>query len=207
MKFSKSLFALCIFGLLALPLMGVASAQNLLVNGDFETGDLTGWQVFGATVTVDSPDNGPSLPGTHNAFLENFAEAANLTLKQSTAAGSAGPGTVYYAFDAKFVQAEAGGVVHVECFAEQTNVGVIGGTGIITIAVPSGDWLVDEPNYSGTFVAPANTDFLTFQISAVTGAIVGSICRVKVDNAHLAQAGPPVATEDMSMGSIKALFR
>jgi len=52
-----------------------ASAANLLVNGDFETGSLTPWAGVGglgpnATVTVQSPDNGPSALGTHSAFLD-----------------------------------------------------------------------------------------------------------------------------------------
>ena len=57
MKISKRLVIMSIFAVLALPLVGAvdASAQNVLVNGDFETGDLTGWEVAGETPTPPSP--------------------------------------------------------------------------------------------------------------------------------------------------------
>ncbi len=209
MKFSKGLFTLCIFGLLALPLMGVASAQNLLSNPGFETGDTTGWVVNGAsavsTVTVVSPENGPSFGGTHHAFMDNFSEAAiGLNIKSSTAAASATAGAAYYFVDLNLVQADAGGVLFVQVFAEQAGGGVIGGSGLLGPFFPAlNTWII----ISGSFTAPAATDFLTIQIEANTAPQVGSITRVKVDNAYLSQVGPPVATEDMSMGSIKALFR
>ena len=94
MRFGKSLvlsLAVLVFTLAGFA--GDASAQNILVNPDFETGDLTGWVVAGgnanAGVTVQSPDNGPAAPGTNNAFMENFGEAIGLTLKQTTAPGTA----------------------------------------------------------------------------------------------------------------------
>ncbi len=50
-------------------------SANLLTNPGFETGDLTGWLALNtsgnANITVESPDNGPSAAGTHNAFLNN----------------------------------------------------------------------------------------------------------------------------------------
>ena len=114
--------AACVGLLLAVTVTG-ASAANLVTNPGFETGDLTGWQVFGlsglSSVTVQSPDNGPSAPGTHNAFMDNRAEALGLTLKQSTAPGSATAGMVYYSFDLKLGQAANGGVFFVQVFAEQ----------------------------------------------------------------------------------------
>jgi len=208
MQVSKSLLVLCIFGLLALPLMGVASAQNLLPNGDFETGDLTGWETFSegpnATITVVTPGNGPSFGGVHHAFLNNQQEALNLGFKASTPVGSAGPGTVYYFMDLLLEEVGVGGVAFVEIFAEEgPDGGVIGTSGLIAIGGPVGEWQIVQ----GNFEAPAGTSFLTFQFVAATGAVSGSTCLARVDNFYLGQAGPPVATEDMSMGSIKALFR
>lgn len=193
--------------LLALPLMGVASAQNILVNPDFETGDLTGWVSAGgnasATITVQSPDNGPSQPGTHNAFMDNQGQAVGLTLKQTTPVGSASAGTTYYGYDLKLDQADAGGVLFVEIFAEQSGVGIIGGSGLMGPLWPWNEWV----RFEGSFVAPAGTDFLTIQIMANTGANEGTNCRAHVDNVYLSSESPPVATETMSMGDIKALYR
>jgi len=198
----------CILAVLALPLaggVGDALADNLLLNPGFETGDLTDWLVFGQSPSSDAVvlagDNGPSAPGTHNAFLDNQAEAMALVLKQSTAAGSAIPGTTLYSFDLKLDQADLGGVLFVNIFAEQEGGGVIGGSGLMGPFWPWNDWVT----YSGSFVAPANTDFLTIQIEAVTGATTGSNCRAHADNVVLDQG--TVAAEEMSWSGIKTLYR
>jgi hypothetical protein len=206
MRLRNSQILGCLCAVIALSFAANVSAQNLLVNPDFETGDLTGWQVFGndasASVTVQSPDNGPSGPGTHNAYLDNQAEARALLLKQSTAAGSAGPGTIVYSFDLKLDQADVGGVLFVNMFAEQAGGGVIGGSGLLGPFWPWNTWTT----YSGSFVAPANTDFLTIQIEAVTGAAIGTNCRAHVDNVSL---GPDetVAVESTTWSGIKAVYR
>ena len=209
MKNCKSLLRVCITVAVVLPLIGafsVASAQNLLINPGFESGDLTGWEVAGgnsvATVTVASPDNGPTLPGTHNAFLENRGEALGLTLKQTTAPGSVTGGLVSYSFDLKLDQADVGGVVFVEVFAEQEGVGIIGGSGLQGPFWPWNAWTA----YSGSFNAPASTNFLTIQFVAVTGAAVGTNCVLHVDNVSLEGQGA-VANEATSWSNMKALYR
>ena len=209
MKLVKSsLVTGCILAVLALPLaggVGVASAENLLTNPGFETGDLTGWLALGLSpnseITVLTGDNGPSAPGTHNAYLNNHAEALALLLKQSTPVGSAIPGNVLYSFDLKLDQADVGGVLFVNIFAEQAGGGVIGGSGLMGPFWPWNAWT----SYNGSFQAPANTSFLTIQIEAVTGASTGTNCRVHVDNVVLDQG--TVAAEEMSWGGIKSLYR
>lgn len=191
---------------LALSLMGVvsgASAANIVANPGFETGDLSDWQVFGengdASVVVLSGDNGPTEPGNHNAFLSNQAEAVGLLLKQSTPVGSAGPGEVTYSFDLKLDEANVGGVVFVEIFAEKDGVGILGGSGLMG---PLWPW--EWTQFEGSFVAPDGTDFLTIQIVATTGANVDSSCLLHVDNVSLDQGS--VATESMDWGSAKVLY-
>ncbi len=205
MKFGTKLVLGCLITVLALPFTGVASAQNLLLNGDFETGDMTDWLIFGQTassdVTAQSGDNGPSAPGSYNAFMDNQAEAMGLTLKQSSAAGSASAGTVFYSYDLKLDQADAGGVLFVEIFAEQAGGGVIGGSGLMG---PYWAWNAWTP-YSGSFEAPAGTDFVTIQIMANTGAAIGTNCIAHVDNVNLNQG--TTSTESMSWGEIKGLYR
>ncbi len=192
-------------GLLLAVTATTASAANLLTNPGFETGDLTGWLVFGQSATSDvfvqSPDNGPSAPGTHNAFMANQHEALALVLKQSTAPGSAVPGTVFYSFDLKMGEMANGGVFFVNIFAEQAGGGVIGGSGLM-----GPFWPQNWTPYQGSFVAPANTDFLTIQFEAVTGAVVGSRSQMHVDNADLNQ-GSVVPSHSTSWGRMKALYR
>jgi hypothetical protein len=194
----------CVGALLAVTATGAAAA-NILTNPGFESGDLTGWLVFGlgssSTVTVQSPDNGPAAAGTHNAFMDNQAMALGLTLKQSTPAGSAVPGTVFYSFDLKVGQAAAGGVFFVEIFAERSGVGIIGGSGLLGNYAPA-DWTT----FQGSFVAPANTDFLTIQFMANTGAVVGSVSSMHVDNVSLDQ-GTVTPSSSQSWGRIKSLYR
>jgi hypothetical protein len=208
MQLSKRTALVCAVALLAFASMGMtddASAANLLLNPGFETGDLTDWLVFGQSpssdVTVLADDNGPSAPGTHNAFMDNQAEAVGLTLKQSTVPGSAMPGDVDYSYDLKLDQADVGGVFFVEIFAEQSGVGIIGGTGLMGPLWPWGTWTT----YSGSFVAPAGTDFLTIQFMANTGATTGSNCLMHVDNVVLDQGTVPV--EQATWSSVKAMFR
>ncbi len=207
MKICKSMVLCCILAVLALPLVGGASAQNLLENPGFETGDLTGWVSAGgnesATITVQSPDNGPSFPGTNNAFLDNQGEAIGLTLKQTTVPGSAGGGVVDYSFDLKLDQADVGGVLFVEIFAEAEGVGIVGGSGLMGPYWPWNNW----ETFQGTFVAPDNTSFLTIQIMANTGAAIGTNCIAHADNVYLSQEDQIVPAESKSWGSTKALYR
>ena len=204
MQLSRNVVVGFAVAVLVLGMMGVASA-NMLVNPDFETGDLTGWQVFGvspsSSVTVQSPDNGPSLPGTHNAYMVNTGEAIGLTLKQTTVPGSATAGEVYYSYDLKLDAADVGGVLFVQIFAEQIGVGVIGGSGLIGPLWPWNAWTA----YSGSFTAPTGTDFLTIQFMANTGAAAGSSCIAHVDNVDLNQGVSPV--ESTSWTNVKAMFR
>ncbi len=191
--------------LVVLAAAGPASAQNFLVNGDFETGDLTGWQVFGESGTssgmVVAGDNGPTLPGNNYAFLDNQAEAVGLTLKQSTEAFGPAGGTVTYGYDLKLDEANLGGVLFVQIFAEAEGVGIVGGSGLIG---PLWPW--EWTSYTGSFVAPANTTFLTMQITATTGATVGSTCLVRVDNVHLEMQGV-VPNEASSWSAVRAEYR
>ena len=192
-------------GLLVALTATISSAANLVTNPGFEAGDLTGWLVFGvsgsSTVTVQTPENGPSAPGTHNAFMDNQAMALGLTLKQSTAPGSAAPGTVFYSFDLKLGQAANGGVFFVEIFAERSGVGIVGGSGLLGNYSPA-DWTT----FQGSFEAPANTDFLTIQFMANTGAVVGSVSTMHVDNVDLHQT-PVVPVESSTWSGLKDLYR
>jgi hypothetical protein len=201
MKLAKGMALGCVLAASVLAI-GVADAQNLLINPGFEDGDLSGWVLAGesgsSSVSVVA-DNGPSAPGTNAAFVDNQAEALGLTIKQTTAPGSGGPGTVFYSFDLKVGVAELGGVFFVEIFAEQIGVGIIGASGLLGNFSPA-DWT----SFSGQFEAPTGTDFFTIQFTAVTGAEVGSTSTMFLDNVDLNQGGS-VPTDARSVGSLKAM--
>lgn len=186
-------------------LSATAGFANALDNPGLETGDLTAWQVFGmganAGVTVVATDNGPSAAGTHCAFMDNHAEALGLTFKQTTAPGTAIGGLVTWTFDLKLGQAALGGVFFVQVFAEQSGVGIVGSSGLLGNYASTG-W----HTYTGSFMAPPGTDFLSIQFMANTGAVVGSVSTMYVDNVSLEQEGI-VADESESWGGVKSLFR
>lgn len=183
---------------------GQASA-NLLTNPGFESGSLTGWSALNtnavATITVQTPDNGPSAAGTHNAFLNNLGEAIGLVLAQTTPLGSATPGPVYYAYDLKTGPTALGGVFFVEIFAQNAAGAVIGNAGLQGNYTPA-TWTT----FSGSFVAPAGTDHLTIQFEAVTGAVVGGSSAMHVDNVLLQQV-IPTGTNTTTWGKLKTLYR
>ena len=183
-----------------------SATGNLLTNGDFETGTLAPWAGVGglgalSTIIVQSPDNGPTAPGTHHAFLNNRAEANGLTMAQTTGLGTAVPGAVFYSFDLKLGTAANGGVFFVEIFAQNAGGAVIGNAGLLGNYSPA-NWT----KFTGSFVAPANTDHLTIQFEAPTGAVNGSVSSMKVDNVLLYQ-GTLTATQGTSWGRVKSLYR
>ena len=184
----------------------LAYGQNLLTNGDFETGTLAPWAGVGglgpnATITVLASDNGPTAAGTHCAFLNNQAEANGLTMAQTTPSGSAVPGVVFYSYDLSLGTAANGGVFFVEIFAQNAGGAVIGNAGLLGNYAPA-VWT----HYSGSFVAPANTDHLTIQFEAPTGAVTGSVSSMSVDNVDLRQdAVTPTTTG--TWGRLKTLYR
>lgn len=203
MNMRKLITSACVGLLLALTATA-GLAANVLTNPGFETGDLTGWLVFGlganSAVTVVA-DNGPSGAGTHCAFMDNHAEALGLTLKQSTGPDTAASALVTWSFDLKLGQAALGGVFFVQIFAEKTGAGIVGTSGLLGNYAPAG-W----NTFTGSFMAPAGTDFLTIQFMANTGANVGSVSTMYVDNVSLEQEGV-VADDATSWGGIKSLFR
>ncbi len=175
---------------------GQVSAANLLLNPGFETGTTASWLVLGsgvgASVTVQTPDNGPSAPGSFNAFMTNSIAANNLALQQSTALGDAVPGLANYSFDLKFGNSFNGGVVFVHIWDVNSTGGVIDqGPGLIVPSIPNdGNW----HTFSGSWTAPASVNHFEIEFDCTTGAASGSTEAVHVDNASLTQAVPEPTT-------------
>jgi PEP-CTERM motif-containing protein len=175
---------------------GQVSAANLVLNPGFETGDTTSWLTggtgVGASITVQSPDNGPSAPGTNNCFMTNSIAASNLYLQQSTALGDASPGLVNYSFDMKGVTSAVGGVFFVHIWDINSTGGVIDqGPGLLGPYFPS---TTSWTTITGSFTAPSNVNHLEIEFDCTTGAGAGSAEAVRVDNVSLTQAVPEPTT-------------
>jgi len=189
--------AICSSFLLALTAT-TSSGANLLTNPGFETGNLIGWFAASAvlaSVTVETPENGPSAPGTHSALLDNREWVC--FLRQLTVPGTAVPGTVFYSFDLKLLQASNGGYVSVSIFANQLDGIVVGGPGMLGHYSPA-DWTT----FQGSFVAPANMAYLTIEFLVNMGPAVSALA----DNVDLHQV-PVVSVESTTWDGMKALYR
>lgn len=187
-------------GLAGLLIGNSVFAQNLLVNPGFETPDTTSWHVLGASdssayVNVQS-GNGPSAPGSYDAYMYNVIPAANLALQQSTALGDAVPGTVNYSFDLKVDSSLNGGVVFIHLWDINASGGVIDqGPGLVGPYFNT-DW----QTYSGSWTAPAGVDHFEIEFDCTTGAASGSTEAIEVDNVSLTQVPEPASLSLAAMG-------
>ncbi|HXI84391.1 MAG TPA: PEP-CTERM sorting domain-containing protein [Verrucomicrobiae bacterium] len=176
--------------------VGEVSAANLIANPGFETGTTASWLTLGtgvgATITVQTPDNGPSAAGSFNAYMTNSIAANNLALQQSTPNGSAVPGLVNYSFDLKFGSSLNGGVFFVHIWDVNSVGGVIDqGPGLLQPNVANdGNW----HTFAGSFTAPATVNHLEIEFDCTTGAAAGSAESMHVDNVSLTQAVPEPTT-------------
>jgi hypothetical protein len=173
----------------------------LILNPGFETGDLTDWSVLGvsggsAYVNVLSPNNGPSAPGTHDAYMYNVIPAANLALQQSTALGDASPGLVNYSLDLKVDSSLNGGVVFIHLWDINATGGVIDqGPGLLGPYFNTG-WTT----LAGSWTAPAGVNHFEVEIDCTTGATSGSTEAIEVDNVSLTQVPEPATLSFAAMG-------
>lgn len=178
-----------------------AFGLNLILNPGFETGNLTDWSVLGANgstayVNVQSGANGPSAPGTYDAYMYNVIPAANLALQQSTALGSAAPGLVNYSFDLKVDSSLNGGVVFIHLWDINSTGGVIDqGPGLKGPYFNTG-W----QTYTGSWTAPAGVDHFEIEFDCTTGATAGSTEAIEVDNVSLTQVPEPATLSLAAMG-------
>ena len=177
-----------------------AFAQNLILNPGFETGDLTGWTPLnagpGATISVISTGGNP----TDYAWLNNSLEANNLALSQTTANGSVvGAGlTVNYSFDLLGGNQSGGGVDFIHIFEQNSSGGVISqGPGLLGPYFPSASgWTT----YTGSFTTVAGIDHLTIEFDATTGANVGAMDQMGIDNVVLSVVPEPTTLSLTAMG-------
>jgi hypothetical protein len=207
----KKTTLIALTGVAALLMGNSALAVNLIVNPGFETGDLSGWLALGAggsaSITVQTPDNGPTATGSFNVYQNNANVAANLALQQTTPAASVGGGVlVNYSFDFKAGVNAAGGVEFVHIFNQNAVGAVIGQpTGLLgpfLVGPSDGLW----HTFSGSFTTVTGTDHLTIEFDATTGAASGSLQQMHIDNVVLSVPVPEPATLSLAAMGLLGLM-
>jgi hypothetical protein len=153
---------------------GGGTAGELAVNGGFEAGDLSGWEVFpnNGTITVVNTD---ASSGTFSVRVV-AGPTQNPVLKQERrAAGTVNPGdTINISFDMKGSAAD-GGVIFPELISEPAGPGQL----LDTIPAPTAGWTT----YSYSATAGANvTEGITFQLAIVCGGAPSCSANVFIDN-------------------------
>jgi hypothetical protein len=155
---------------------------ELLANGDFEAGDLSGWLTIenGGMLIADSTENTTVMGGWSVHAIAGPGN--NPVIKQERlAAGTVVPGDIVdIAFNMKG-SALAGGVIFPELISEGANGAAVGQL-LDTIAVPTAGWTT----YVYSPVAGADvTDGITFQIAVVCGADAACSNDVYIDDVSM----------------------
>jgi hypothetical protein len=153
---------------------GGGVGDELAVNGGFETGNLSSWEVFpnGGNITVVNTD---SASGTYSARVV-AGPTQNPVLKQERrGAGTVKPGdTINVSFTMKGTAVD-GGVIFPELISEPAGPGKL----LDTIVAPTAGWTT----YSYSATAGANvTEGITFQLAIVCGGAASCSANVLIDN-------------------------
>jgi len=161
---------------------------ELAVNGDFETGDLTGWTEFpgGGSISVDSTQaNGGSYSGLLVATGSASAGQDVLFKQANIAIGTVKPGdSITVSFDLFGSVAGDGGVVFAEFFSELSG----GGTSSKEI-LSDGPLFPTDSWTAYSYTVTAGTDVsggITLQLKAGCGAVPSCQVNAYFDNVSIA---------------------
>lgn len=174
--------------------MAAPAAIILSSNGDFETGDTSGWTSFvGAPSTFGV--TGDSSSGSFAGIVTNNTAPSGQVIKQANlGAGTVNPGdTVTITFDAKGTFRD-GGVLFAEFFSEVSG----GGTSSAEILSGGPLFLSDQATYvpfSFTVVAGADVSGgVTLQFNVATGGAPTSFAEATIDNVVVSVVPEPSST-------------
>lgn len=164
-----------------------ASALELTTNGDFETGDTSGWVSFPTVSSTFGAITTDPFAGTYAGEIFNDAPASAAVIKQANIGiGQVNPGDeITISFWARG-SGEAGGVQFAEFFSELDGGGtsaneILGGAPLFLTST----WT--EYNFT-TFAGPDVSGGVTLQFTATTGGATGSVATTVIDNVSVSIA-------------------
>ncbi|MEL7474228.1 MAG: hypothetical protein AAGK04_13000, partial [Planctomycetota bacterium] len=187
---------------------GAANAQELTTNGDFETGDLTGWDTSfllpGQTFNL----TGDAASGSFAGEIFNDLPAQGGVIKQANIGiGTVNPGDeIQISFKAKgnFL---AGGVLFAEFFSELDG----GGTSSSEILSGGPLFVSNETEYQMfSFTTTAGPDVsggVTLQFNAGTGGAPGSLALAFIDDVSVVRVPTPASAAVLGLGGLVAMRR
>jgi len=172
-----------------------SSAIELTTNGDFETGDYTGWTQFPTGVGQQTITNVNPFEGTFAASIDNAVAPSNSLIKQANIGiGTVTPGqTIEISFAARG-SLGVGAVAFAEFFSELDGGGtskneILGG-GPLALDPDPNVWKVF--NFTTT-AGPDVSGGVTLQLGATTAAISGSTIHMWYDAASVSVIPEPAS--------------
>ena len=187
-------------------LTGVAQAApvEIAVNGGFETGDFTGWELFpgtGGAAQQQIVTTNPSS-GTYAARLTENNPAANIIKQANLFPGQWTEGqAIQISLDYRGTTA-AGGLMFVELFNELDGGGVGPGSGIIGGPLFGGPTADDWQTFTTTaFAGPITDGGITLQLAVICGADPNCVADFYIDNVSIVADVVPIPAAVWLFGS------
>jgi len=167
------------------------SKANLLTNGNFNTGDFTGWYTYAADATMSNTINTTlTYDGSPNAKMVSGDTTYRDALGQVIAIGGSQQYSIGFVYDASVVPSFAISVTYDD---GNNYLGYEFPTGVLTTA---GTW----STYNGTFTTPANTASLKLEFELYSPATV------QLDNVDLETVPEPTSAALLVGGVLSMIF-
>ena len=212
LKFTLSLVLSCaVLSFASLESLG--SGIELTTNGDFETGDTSGWSDFTTGSQSFGPTNDVSTlgpPSTTAGEIVNPTAPSGAVIKQANLGiGQVSEGDIVtISFDAKGVFG-VGGVAFAEFFTELDGGGTTSSVILGGSPLNAGQGLTDSySSFSYSVpVGPTPTGGITLQFNAAAGAVAGSTAQLLVDNVSVSIVPEPTTFALAGLGLVGVVAR